>query len=202
MTINGIKKLNYSTEAIRLRPTMYVGPLDDLQLANNFVCAALADAVDTAFIDDSDVANCMEVRIKLFANGATVENRSAIWAMNKKCVRKFAEAYMTDLLCGGYPEPHRHIRNEIHKIEVSILNAFCKRMIVEVCDGKDIWMQEYKYGIPQDGFKRVGVTNCDGIRFDFELDESLIKYIQFDQNVIESWIRKFVPESKLKVIFE
>ncbi len=78
----------------------------------------------------------------------------------------------------------------LHGVGVSVVNALSKHLRAEVHTDGQIWVQDYKIGIPQAKAKAIGKTNKRGTTITFLPDDTIFTETEFKWGVILDHLRR------------
>ena len=154
-------------EAVRRRPSMYIGGTDDSGLHHLFA-EVLDNAMDEAVAGHAsriEVAVAADGTVTVLDNGRGIpidphpkfKNRSAL------------EVILTTLHAGGkFSGKVYATSGGLHGVGLSVVNALSERLTVEVARDRRLWRQTYRRGRPVSKPKDEGaVSNRRGTRIDF-----------------------------------
>ncbi len=160
-------------EPVRRRPGMYIGGTDAAGLHH-----LAAEALDNA-MDEAVAGHASTIDIELAADGTlTVQDNGRGIPVDKhpKFKQKSAlEVIMTTLHSGGkFSDKVYHTAGGLHGVGISVVNALCDRLEIEVARDNKIWTQHYVRGQPASKLKPTGGTrNRRGTRVSFHPDPKI-----------------------------
>ncbi|MCE2518502.1 MAG: DNA topoisomerase IV subunit B [Alphaproteobacteria bacterium] len=160
-------------DPVRRRPAMYIGSTDEHGLHHLFA-EVLDNAMDEAvagFANRIDVELAADGTCSIQDNGRGIptdphpKNRSlsaleVIFTMLHSGGKFSGDAYTTS---GG-----------LHGVGISVVNALCDRLTVEVARERTLWRQSYRRGAPVTDLEEAGrVSNRRGTRVGFHPDPEI-----------------------------
>jgi DNA gyrase subunit B len=172
-------------EAVRRRPAMYVGALDDPTVPNHLLQEMLCVA-----IDDATVGLCHRLQVRIAYDGvADIADDGPGWPMEKDVTGKpKAESYMTTLLACRRAKANASVGEGLCRAGLAITNALSERcVLITSRDGWE-WRQEYRQGSAITDFLRAGPTQASGPRLSFKLDASLLPQREFVTEQFVRWV--------------
>lgn len=175
-------------EAIRKRPHMYVGELDE-NLPNKLVQEALC----SSFYDGCrGVAT--EVQIYIDGSFFRIEDNGPGWSMTpQKDGRSKMEHIMTTLYaCRDYKaDGHKDLCNN----GIVVVNAFSERATIRNDCPEGLYKQQYKRGVPLSSLQKVETAFYNsGIKLTFRLDPEILPYREIKMGPLVAWIRENKPK--------
>lgn len=170
------------TEAVRLRPGMYIGSTDKQGL-HQLLYEIVYNSVDEAmagFCDRIEIVihNDNSVTVTDNGRGIPVETipGQSISAL---------EAVMTRLHAGAKFGQHVYrISSGLHGVGASVVNALSAWLKVEVKRQGKVYRQIYQRGIPQSGVELVGDTQTTGTSVTFLADKEIFVDINYDFDTV------------------
>jgi topoisomerase-4 subunit B len=160
-------------EPVRRRPGMYIGGTDEKGLHHLF-----AEVIDNA-MDEAVAGHASWIEVKLEANGfATVSDNGRgipIDPHPKFKTKSALEVIMTTLHSGGkFHSKVYTTSGGLHGVGVSVVNALCERLEVEVARGQQLYRMEFVRGEPKGKLQKLGaVKNRRGTKVRFKPDEKI-----------------------------
>jgi DNA gyrase subunit B len=164
-------------EAVRKRPSMYLGDLDSprslTRLVEQMMCASLDEAI---------AGRCSRIRVMLHADGsASVDDDGPGMRTDNspREGRSWIEIMLTTLsACRAMRE------NEAAKkfcgIGICLVNAFAESFTVENRREGRTWTQSFRQSLPLAPLADVGPAETSGVTFRFLPDPTLLNVRQFD----------------------
>jgi topoisomerase-4 subunit B len=135
-------------EPVRRRPGMYIGGTDERALHH-----LVAEVIDNS-MDEAVAGHANRIEMELHDDGSvTVQDngRGIPVDPHPKFPKKSAlEVILTTLHSGGkFSDKVYATSGGLHGVGLSVVNALCDRLTVEVARDKNLWRQEYCRGEPQ-----------------------------------------------------
>jgi topoisomerase-4 subunit B len=160
-------------EPVRRRPGMYIGGTDERALHH-----LVAEALDNA-MDEAVAGHASRIEIELAADGAVTvrdNGRGIPVDPHPKFKGKSAlEVIFTRLHSGGkFSDKVYHTSGGLHGVGISVVNALCDDLEVEVARDRRLWRQRFSRGKPQGPPKDLGqVSNRRGTTVRFHPDPAI-----------------------------
>lgn len=175
-------------EPVRKRPGMYIGStgVDGLhhliwEIVDNSIDEAMAGYAKNIIVV-IEAEN--RVRVEDDGRGIPVE-------IHKQTKKSTLETVMTTLHAGGkFGGESYKISGGLHGVGASVVNALSTYFKAEVCREGELWMQEYKRGMPLTKVKKVGSCNQTGTTITFEPDPEIFKEIKFNYQRVLDHLRQ------------
>jgi DNA gyrase subunit B len=169
-------------EAVRKRPQMYAGRVDDPLVPNFLLKEALCCARDDALL-----GRCSRVDLRLGSRGvATIrdDGPGLPLTFDSKGIRE-AERYLTVLFaCAAAKQANPE---SLCTVGLAVLNALSKTMRLRVFQAGAEWSQTYECGIPTSPLSIIGSTAEHGTEFSFGLDDTILRAPEFDVDELVAW---------------
>jgi DNA gyrase subunit B len=177
-------------EPVRKRPGMYIGSTGPTGLHH-----MIWEVVDNCF-DEAMAGHATVVTVHLMPdNWVAVEDNGRGIPVDIHPEQKISalELVLTKLHAGGKfggEASGYKVSGGLHGVGVSVVNALSDHLKAEVHKDGQIWVQEYKKGIPQGKVKAVGKTKKRGTIIAFHADATIFETIEFDLNTILDHLRQ------------
>jgi DNA gyrase/topoisomerase IV subunit B len=172
-------------EAVRRRPAMYVGSLDDPTVPNHLLQEMLC-----VVIDDATVGLCQRLQVRIAYDGvADIADDGPGWPVEKDVTGKpQAESYMTTLLACRRAKANPSVGEGLCRAGLAVTNALSERCVLTTSRDGWEWRQEYRQGSAITDFPRTGPTQVSGTRLSFKLDASLLPKREFVTEQFVRWV--------------
>ncbi len=173
-------------EPVRKRPGMYIGSTGPTGLHH-----MIWEVVDNCF-DEAMAGHATLITVHLLPdNWVAVEDDGRGIPVDIHPEQKISalELVLTKLHAGGKfggDASGYKVSGGLHGVGVSVVNALSDHLKAEVHRDGQVWVQEYKKGIPQGKVKATGKTKKRGTIISFHPDASIFETIVFDlENIID-----------------
>ena len=159
-------------EPVRRRPGMYIGGTDEAAL-HHLVAEVLDNSMDEAV---AGYASFIELELKPDNTVLVRDNGRGIPIDNhpKYPGKSALEVILTTLHSGGkFSNKVYETSGGLHGVGISVVNALSEELTVEVARDKQLYVQHYSRGTPQDKLKNVGTANKRGTSVTFRPDTEI-----------------------------
>ncbi len=177
-------------DPVRKRPGMYIGSTGPEGLHH-----LIWEVVDNCF-DEAMAGHASTITVHVQPdNWISVEDDGRGIPVDIHPEQKISalELVLTKLHAGGKfggEASGYKVSGGLHGVGVSVVNALSDHLKAEVYRDGEIWMQEYKKGIPQAKVKAIGKTKKRGTTISFHADKSIFETIEFDFETIIDHLRQ------------
>jgi DNA gyrase subunit B len=175
-------------EAVRRRPSMYIGSTDILGLHH-----LVYEVVDNS-IDEAMAGYCSEIQVVIHADGSVlvIDNGRGIPVdMHPQFNRSALEIVMTVLHAGGkFDHESYSVSGGLHGVGVSVVNALSQWMEVEVRRNGRIYWQRYERGNVASEVKVMGESEHTGTTVSFKPDPSIFEIVDLNFDTLSARLRE------------
>jgi DNA gyrase subunit B len=175
-------------EAVRKRPGMYVGGVDQAALHH-----LVFEIVDNS-VDEALAGYCSEVRVTVNADSSVTvsdNGRGIPVGMHPKENVSALELIMTRLHAGGkFDNSNYKVSGGLNGVGASVVNALSSQLQVTVCRDGFKWRQEYRQGKSQAPLEQLEPSTETGTSTIFWPDPTIFDEILFNYDILMERLRE------------
>ncbi len=188
-------------EAVRLRPSMYIGNVDVEGLHH-----LVYEVVDNS-IDEAMAGICDTIHVIIYKdNSVSVEDngRGIPTGMHEKEQIPAAEVVLTKLHAGGkFNNDSYKVSGGLHGVGISVVNALSIFLNLEIYQKGKKYVQTYSQGIKTSELTVVGDTEKRGTRVHFKPDTEIMNDDNFSFDILSRRMRELAfLNSGVRIIIE
>ena len=175
-------------EAVRKRPSMYIGSTDTLGLHH-----LVYEVVDNS-IDEAMAGYCTEINVSIRQDGSVSvkdNGRGIPVDIHPQYNRPALEIVMTMLHAGGkFDHESYSFSGGLHGVGVSVVNALSEWMEVEVRRNRRIYWQRYEHGNVASEVEVRGESEHTGATVTFKPDATIFEDTEYNFDTLSSRLRE------------
>ncbi len=175
-------------EAVRKRPSMYIGNIDTEGLHH-----LVYEIVDNS-IDEAMAGFCDRIHIIIHTDNSVsvVDNGRGIPVdMHEKEQKSAAEVVLTTLHAGGKFEGESYkVSGGLHGVGVSVVNALSSHLELTIYKNSKIYRQTFEKGTKTSELTVIGETSLNGTKVHFKPDTTIMSHDNFSFEVLSRRMRE------------
>jgi DNA gyrase subunit B len=175
-------------EAVRRRPSMYIGSTDTLGLHH-----LVYEVVDNS-VDEALAGYCKEINVTLHLDGSVSvkdDGRGIPVDIHPQYNRPALEIVMTMLHAGGkFDHESYSVSGGLHGVGVSVVNALSEWLEVEVRRNGRVYWQRYVHGNVASDIEVRGTSDHTGTTVTFKPDSSIFEDTEYNFDTLSSRLRE------------
>jgi DNA gyrase subunit B len=197
----GSIKILEGLEAVRKRPSMYIGNTDEAGLHH-----LVYEVVDNS-IDEAMAGYCTEIDIKIHTdNSVTVidNGRGIPVDLHEKEGVPAAEVVLTKLHAGGkFDNDTYKVSGGLHGVGISVVNALSEQLDMTIWKNGNIYNQKFSKGKKITELEIIGSTDQNGTKIHFSPDITIMSSNNFNYEVLSRRMRELAFLNKgIKISIE
>jgi len=175
-------------EAVRRRPSMYIGSTDTLGLHH-----LVYEVVDNS-VDEALGGYCKEINVTIHVNGSVSvkdDGRGIPVDNHPQYNRPALEIVLTVLHAGGkFNHDSYSVSGGLHGVGVSVVNALSEWLEVEVRRNGKIYWQRYEHGDVASDVEVRGTSDHTGTTVTFKPDGTIFEETEYNFDILSSRLRE------------
>lgn len=181
-------KILKGLEAVRKRPSMYVGGVG-IEGLHHLVYEVIDNSIDEAM-----EGFCNEITTTIHSdNSITITDNGRGIPVDIHPQEKIPAAtlVLTTLHSGGkFDKKSYQISGGLHGVGISVVNALSENLVLKVYRNNSVYLQEFSRGKAITDLKKIGYTNKRGTSITFLPDKEIFGDIQFNYEFLSGKLRE------------
>ena len=175
-------------EAVRLRPGMYIGGVDNTALHH-----LVFEVVDNS-VDEALGGFCTEIHVVINSDGSiSVEDngRGIPVGIHEEEGIPAVELILTRLHAGGkFDNSNYKVSGGLNGVGASVVNALSNKMIAEIHREGFLWKQEYRKGSTASPLQQIEDSRKTGTNITFWPDDTIFDHVVFNYEILAHRLRE------------
>ena len=175
-------------EAVRRRPSMYIGSTDTLGLHH-----LVYEVVDNS-VDEALGGYCTEINVVIHPDGSVSvkdDGRGIPVDNHPQFNRPALEIVMTVLHAGGkFDHESYNVSGGLHGVGVSVVNALSEWLEVQVRRNGRVYWQRYEQGRVESDVEVRGTSEHTGTTITFKPDGAIFEETEYNFDTLSSRLRE------------
>ena len=175
-------------EAVRLRPGMYIGGVDNTALHH-----LVFEVVDNS-VDEALAGYCSEIHVIINSDGSiSVEDdgRGIPVGVHEEEGIPAVELILTRLHSGGkFDNSNYKVSGGLNGVGASVVNALSGKMVAEIHREGFLWKQEFRQGITSSPLEQIEESKKTGTQITFWQDKTIFDHTEFNFEILAHRLRE------------